>query len=347
MKTVKVPSRTEYEIAITNDGLENLSAEFGILKADKVFVLTDTNVAPLYLSGLIAALEKAGFKTAYKIIPAGEEFKTPATYLGVIDAMALAGLNRKDAVVSLGGGVVSDIAGFAAATYMRGISFVTCPTTLLAAIDAAVGGKTGVDLPQGKNLLGAFKAPELVLVSAKTFATLPDKEIRNGLGESVKYAVLRGGEVLRVCSEEEFGKDPENFVAVNVAVKADVVARDFTEKGERKLLNLGHTFAHAAEKLSGYTLPHGVAVAKGLSLAAEYAVRSGKMSASEKTKIDGLIKKCGIDPAMEFGIEEMLPHIGWDKKMVSPTEVDLVVPYAVGDVRIEKTPLVKIAEVLS
>lgn len=347
MKTVKVATAPEYEVVITNESLGSLSEKFGILKAEKVFVLTDTNVAPLYLSELISALDKAGKSAVYKIIPAGEEFKTPETFLEVIDAMASFGLKRTDAVVSLGGGVVSDIAGFAAATYMRGIPFVTCPTTLLAAIDAAVGGKTGVDLKQGKNLLGAFKAPELVAVSAKTFATLPDKEIKNGLGEAVKYAVLRGGEVLNVCSEEEFRKDPEKFVAVNVAVKADIVARDFTEKGERKLLNLGHTFAHAAEKLSGYALPHGVAVAKGLSLVAEYAVRSGKMPASEKLKIDNLIIKCGIEPAMEFRAEELLPHIGWDKKMVSDTEVDLVVPYAVGDVRIEKTPLAKIAEVLS
>lgn len=347
MKIIKVESEPSYEIVISNGSLETLSEYFGILKANKVFVLTDANVAPLYLSELLATLKKLGFDASFKVIPAGEEFKTTATYLEVIDAMAEAGLNRKDAVVALGGGVVSDIAGFAAATYMRGISFVTCPTTLLAAIDAAVGGKTGVDLPQGKNLLGAFKAPELVAVSTKTFATLPDKEIRNGLGEAVKYAVLRGGEVLEVCSEEAFRNDPEKFVALNVAVKADIVGRDFTEKGERKLLNLGHTFAHVAEKLSGYSLPHGVAVAKGLSMVAEYAVRSGKMPASEKLKIDNLIRKCGIEPAMEFRAEQLLPHIGWDKKMVSSTEVDLVVPYAVGDVRIEKTPLAKIAEVLS
>lgn len=347
MKKLTVNSAPDYDVVITNDGLGSVCEHLGSLKAKKLFLVSDTNVAPLYLGKLKNGLSDGGFSVYEKIIPAGEEYKTPETFLSVIDAMAEAGLTRQDAVVSLGGGVVSDIAGFAAATYMRGIDFVTCPTTLLAAIDAAIGGKTGVDLPQGKNLLGAFKAPKLVFVATDTFGTLPEKEIRNGLGEAVKYAVLKGGELLGICSEEAFSEDPEKFVYLNAEVKADIVGRDFTEKGERKLLNLGHTFAHAAEKLSDYTLPHGVAVAKGVSLAADYAVKCGKMEASEKEKIDGLISQCGIDPEMGYTVAEMLPHIGWDKKMEASGKVSLVVPYAIGDVRWESTELSEIAEVLS
>lgn len=347
MKKLTVKSNPNYDVVITNEGLGSVNEYFGSLKAKKLFIVSDTKVAPLYLDELKNGLIKGGYSLFEKVIPAGEEYKTPATYLSVIDAMAEAGLTRQDAVVSLGGGVVSDIAGFAAATYMRGIDFVTCPTTVLAAIDAAIGGKTGVDLPQGKNLLGAFHAPRLVFVATDTFKTLPEKEIKNGLGEAVKYAVLRGGELLGVCSEEAFLKDPERFVYLNAEVKADIVGRDFTEKGERKLLNLGHTFAHAAEKLSQYALPHGVAVAKGISLASSYAVKCGKMQPDDKIKIDGFIRKCGINPDMEYAVSEMIAHIGWDKKMEASGKVSLVVPYAIGDVRYESTELSAIAEVLS
>ena len=347
MKKLTVKSNPSYDVVIANGGLDSVCEHFGNLKAKKLFLVSDSNGAPLYLDELKNGFVKGGYTVFEKVIPAGEECKTPATYLSVIDAIAEAGLTRQDAVVSLGGGVVSDIAGFAAATYMRGIDFVTCPTTVLAAIDAAIGGKTGVDLPQGKNLLGAFHAPRLVYVATDTFKTLPECEIKNGLGEAVKYAVLRGGEILEVCSEDAFLKDPEKFVYLNAEVKADIVSRDFNEKGERKLLNLGHTFAHAAEKLSDYKLPHGVAVAKGISTAAAYAVACGKMQQDEKEKIDGLIKKCGINPEMEYTVSEMIAHIGWDKKMEASGKVSLVVPYAVGDVRYESTGLSAIAEVLS
>lgn len=347
MKKLTVKSNPNYDVVIKSDGLGSVKEYLGSLKAKKLFIVSDSNVAPLYLPELKNGLIKGGYSVFEKVIPAGEEYKTAATYLSVVDAIAEAGLTRQDAVVSLGGGVVSDIAGFAAATYMRGIDFVTCPTTLLAAIDAAIGGKTGVDLPQGKNLLGAFHAPRLVFVATDTFKTLPECEIKNGLGEAVKYAVLRGGELLDVCSEEAFLKDPERFVYLNAEVKADIVGRDFTEKGERKLLNLGHTFAHAAEKLSDYKLPHGVAVAKGISTVAAYAVKCGKMQPDEKAKIDGFIRKCGINPEMEYSAEEMIAHIGWDKKMEASGKVSLVVPYAVGDVRWESTELSAISEVLS
>lgn len=347
MRKLTVNGADSYDVIITNEGLGSVCAHLGMLNAKKLFIVTDSNVAPLYLEELKNGLTEGGFSVYSEVIPAGEEYKTPKTYLEVIAAIADAGLTRGDAVLSLGGGVVSDVAGFAAATYMRGVDFVACPTTLLAAIDAAIGGKSGVDLPQGKNLLGAFKAPRLVFVATKTFATLPAAEIKNGLGEAVKYAVLRGGELLDVCSEEGFLNDPEKFVYLNAAVKADIVGRDFAEKGERKLLNLGHTFAHAAEKLSNFTLPHGVAVAKGVSLAAVYAVKCGKMKVSEKEKTDDLIKRCGIEPEMGYEVSEMLPHFGWDKKMESGGKVSLVVPYAIGDVRIESTELSEIAEVLS
>ncbi len=347
MKKLTVKSNSSYDVIIESGGLGSVNQYLGSLKAKKLFIVSDTNVAPLYLDKLKDGLIKGGYSVFVKVIPAGEQYKTSATYLSVIDGIARAGLTRQDAVVSLGGGVVSDIAGFAAATYMRGIDFVTCSTTLLAAIDAAIGGKTGVDLPQGKNLLGAFHAPKLVFVATDTFKTLPDCEIKNGLGEAVKYAVLKGGELLEVCSEEAFRKDPETFVYLNAEVKADIVGRDFTEKGERKLLNLGHTFAHAAEKLSDYKLPHGVAVAKGISTVAAYAVKCGKMQPDEKVKIDGFIRKCGINPEMEYAVSDMLKHIGWDKKMEASGRVSLVVPYAVGDVRWESTALSEIAGVLS
>jgi len=344
MKKVKVSGETPYEIIIEKGALNKVCDYAGFLSFKKVMIVTDETVAPLYLSAVKTSLESAGKICHETILPQGEEHKTPKSYLQIIDALAERGFTRKDLVLALGGGVVSDIAGFAAATYMRGIDFIVCPTTLLSAIDASVGGKTGVDLKQGKNLLGAFHAPRLVLIDINSFKTLSESEIKNGMGEGIKYAVLTGGELSKMV---EVGiKDLERFIELCVSYKKDIVERDFKESGDRKLLNLGHTFAHAAEKLSNYTLPHGIAVAKGLMSVSEYAYRTNKLSFKDKEKIKNMIKAAGIDETMPYKINELAFVMRMDKKADSDGEVSLVVPYSVGECKIEKTSIDKIVEVL-
>ena len=256
--------------------------------AGPMAVVTDSNVGPLYAAQL-------GEATAVITLPAGEQHKTLDTMRAIYDQLLAAGLDRQGTIVALGGGVVGDMAGFAAATYLRGVSFVQCPTSLLAMVDASVGGKTGVDLPQGKNLVGAFKQPTAVLADVATLATLPAAEMASGMAEVVKHGLIAGGrlwqrlaatedtetieksrgENLRDLRNLRFFQETQSLIINAVAVKRDVVQADPFERGRRAVLNLGHTFGHAIEQVSGYAIRHGEGVAMGLAAAANLSARLG------------------------------------------------------------------------
>ena len=291
MKTVEVKLNNPYSVLIGYGIFENLGERVkSVLRANKLLIVSDSNVASLYLDRAQKALLSVGFEVYSFVFEAGEKSKTPQTYLDIIDCLGANGFKRSDAVVALGGGVVGDIAGFAAATYMRGIDVVQVPTTLLAMIDSSVGGKTGVDLAYGKNLLGAFHQPKLVIADPELLDSMPHREWCNGIGEGIKYACLAGGEIFDMLDERLNESVLDDFIALCVEYKADIVAKDEKEGGLRKLLNFGHTVGHAVEKLSDFKIAHGVAVAYGIYVMANAAKKHGELSDSDYESIIDMLE---------------------------------------------------------
>lgn len=293
-------------------------------------VVTNDVVGPLHAAHVVAGLLRARLPHAVVTLPDGEAHKTLDTVRGLYDAFLGAGLERGGAVVALGGGVVGDTAGFAAATYLRGVALVQAPTTLLAMLDASLGGKVGVNLPRGKNLAGAFVRPSFVAADPETLETLPPIELRNGLAEMVKAALI-GDPAL--FTELEAGAEPAapDRIRRAAAVKLAIVAEDPYEHGRRALLNLGHTFAHAIELVSGYGLAHGQAVAMGLVLSARLAHARGLCDAELPARIERLLAALELPAATDLDAGAVIDAMAADKKRHAGRR-RFVLPRAVGDV---------------
>lgn len=303
--------------------------------AGKLLVVTDEVVAPLWLPRLEQGL--AGRAFAKCVLPGGEEQKTLFNVAAIIDALVAARLNRDGMVLALGGGVIGDIAGFAAASYQRGIAFVQLPTTLLAQVDSAVGGKTGVNHPGGKNLIGAFHQPSAVITDTDTLSTLPERELRAGFAEIVKAALIADAAFFSWLEANAASLLARDAAALAYAIrraceiKAAIVAEDEREQGRRALLNLGHSFAHAIEAGAGYgRVLHGEAVATGLVLAAELSARTGRLPGTDVLRIRELLSSAGlpVDPP-RLGRQRMLDLMGMDKK-VAGGRLRLVLLDAIG-----------------
>ncbi len=329
-----------YEIHV-GDGL--LAHVGGLLRATgapsgtPIAVVSNPVVAPLYGARVDAALRSAGLQPLACSIPDGEQHKTLATVAALYEQFLAAGLDRGGTVLSLGGGVTGDIAGFAAATFMRGVRFVQVPTTLLAMVDASVGGKTGVDLPQGKNLVGAFKQPALVVIDPTVLATLPVEEIRSGVAEMIKHGIIGAPDLL--AELEATAHDTQHAIrnaqiARSLRVKIAVVEEDPFEGGRRAVLNMGHTLGHALERLSGFTLRHGPAVGIGLVAAARIAADLGRAAPSLADRVGALLSAWGLPvrcpPFDADAIWEAMAH---DKKRRG-RRLRWVLPRAVGEVEI-------------
>ena len=289
----------------------------------KAAIVSNTTVAPLYLAKLQHTLRKAGIESVDIILPDGEKFKNHGTLNLIYDALLKSRCERTTPLIALGGGVVGDMTGFAAATFLRGVPFIQIPTTLLAQVDSSVGGKTGINHPLGKNMIGAFYQPQLVLADTDTLNTLPDKELSAGIAEVIKYGLIRDLpflEWLEQNIEKLRSRDP---AALQFAItrscenKAEVVAADERESGERALLNLGHTFGHAIESGMGYGVwLHGEGVAAGTIMAADLSHRLGWISAQDIMRIGSLYKRAGLPvTAPDLGIEKYLELMGLDKKV--------------------------------
>ena len=310
------------------------------LGTHQVAVITNTKVGPLFLDKLMASL--GGVAADVIELQDGERFKTLDTYASVIDTLMDKRHNRTTTLIALGGGVIGDLAGFAAATFQRGVAFVQVPTTLLAQVDASVGGKTGVNHPGGKNMIGAFHQPRCVLADTATLATLPGREYRAGLAEVVKYGVIWSADFF---AELERRIDALNqldaavladVVRQSCAIKAAVVAEDEREQGRRAILNYGHTFGHALETLTGYDqLLHGEAVAIGMVLAADCARRHGLLDEASVQRIRGLVGALGLPTEVPAAIDPSaaLAAMGMDKKVVDG-RLRLVLPERIGAVRV-------------
>jgi 3-dehydroquinate synthase len=312
-----------YEVHI-DSGLLDSPRLAALVPGAQAFVLSDSNVAPLYLERVRAAL--AGKQLSSLVIPAGEQEKTLLRFGEAMAALAAAGASRDVTVLALGGGVVGDLAGFAAACWMRGVRFVQLPTTLLAMVDSSVGGKTAVDLPAGKNLVGAFHQPVAVLADLRTLSTLPAHELRAGLAEVVKAAAIADPDFfawLEANAEGLVAGDEallEHAIATSVAFKAGVVARDEREQGERMLLNLGHTFGHAIETAQGYGgLLHGEAVAVGMVCAATLSAQLDMAPAEDTRRLQSLLTRLGLPTSVPAGLDgkALLTRMRLDKKAVS------------------------------
>ena len=349
MYKCSVKLNNSYDIIIDKGLLENAGEYIGkcIPQAKQALVVADSNVYPLYYDKVKNSLEKAGLETAGFQFQAGEESKNFATYESIIDACASEHLTREDVIIALGGGVTGDIAGFAAATYMRGIKVVQLPTTLLAGIDSSIGGKTGIDIAQGKNLVGAFHQPSIVLYDLDTLETLPADEFKNGLGEGVKYAILMGGRPLELLLEGLNEDNIEEFVALCAKYKADIVMADEKEGGQRKLLNLGHTIGHAIEKKSNYTIPHGLAVIKGILYIAKGAVKNGTL---QKEALDTIIEICKmykLNYVLDTDVKDIVDEIISDKKMHADGSISFIDIEALGLCKIKKTTIKGLGEYIS
>ena len=315
-----------YPIRIASGLLDDQAAWREAIRGVHVLVVSDENVAPLYATRLREALAHAPGKPVRVetlVLPGGEAHKNLAAVAKVLDALAQLGATRDACVLALGGGVVGDIAGFAAACWMRGVDFVQFPTTLLAMVDSSVGGKTGIDHPAGKNLIGAFHQPRAVVADLDILATLPDRELRAGLAEVVKTACIGDADFfawLEAHADALLARDPEalgHAIAACCRFKAGVVARDERETGERALLNFGHTFGHALEAEAGYgTLLHGEAVAAGMVLAARLSACLGKAEPSDTRRLAGLLRRFGLPVAPPPGLsaDALLARMRLDKK---------------------------------
>lgn len=324
MTEIQVNASSRYSV-VTGD-LKNIALSVKkVIKPCRVAVISDENVEKHYLSVVKNSLEREGYEVFSFVILAGEQYKNFAVYQSILKFLIEKKLTRQDVVLSLGGGVVSDMAGFAAATYLRGVKHVIVPTTLLSIIDASIGGKTAIDVEEGKNLVGAFYQPSLVYVDINVLKTLPEKEILSGLGEGIKYALLEGGRLYDIVKGGVNEDNLLEFVTLCIKCKVKIVEADEKEGNLRKLLNLGHTFGHAIEKVSNYEIPHGVAVVKGI----EYIVRNYcDIAEEQKEEIFALAKRYGYDKYDYSG--DLYVFLENDKKRVLNEKIDLVTLDGIG-----------------
>lgn len=317
-----------------------------IVKGDSMMVVTDENVAPLYLNRCIQSLEKEGFDVYSFVIPPGEESKSGEMYLRLVNDLASIPLTRADALIALGGGVVGDLTGFAAATYLRGIKVIQVPTTLLAAVDSSVGGKTAINLPAGKNLAGAFHQPALIWCDPSLLETLPAKIYQDGMAEVIKYGVIADADLFTMLGNKDFAQSHvENIIQRCVSIKKKFVEEDEHDTGVRQLLNFGHTIGHAIEIASDFEISHGCAVAKGMAYMAEIAEKQGWCDSETKNRIIDLLKLYEFDLAITFDKEVLYDIMKADKKRKG-NFIDIVVPETIGKCRLQRITTEELGEIL-
>ena len=339
MTTVTVRASRPYEVTIGRGLLDTVGRQAaGQWKGRSAAVVSDSTVAPLYLNRVKDSLERAGFQVHSFVFPAGEDQKNGGPYLKLLEFLAARRLTRADGLIALGGGVVGDLAGFAAATFLRGIGFLQLPTTLLAAVDSSVGGKTAIDLTNGKNLAGVFYQPQAVLCDLDTLDTLPAEVFADGCAEVIKYGMIGDPALLARLETVDFRADPEELVARCVAQKRDLVEQDEFDTGARQLLNLGHTLGHGVEACSGYTVSHGRAVAIGMTLVTRAAVAFGRCPAEVLPRLRWLLERYGLPDATADSAQALYEKTLSDKKRSGDT-ISLVVPVAWGASQLVRIPV--------
>ena len=347
IRTIQVHTVPAYMVSIGSGLLQ----QCGTLLRDtlglcRIAVITDSTVAPLYLATVTDSLASAGFAVSSFVFPAGEANKNFETLSSILEFLAEERMTRTDAIAALGGGVCGDMAGFAAATFLRGIRYVQLPTTVLSAVDSSVGGKTAIDLKAGKNLAGAFLQPAAVLCDTDCLASLPTPVFADGAAEAIKTGVLCDETLFALFEDGSLTSAPAEVIARCIAYKAGVVERDEKEQGERKLLNLGHTVGHAIEKCSGYAIPHGHAVAAGLAIIARSAEALGWTEEPIAKRIAACLERNHLPTGTDFSAEELAAAASADKKR-SGSDITLVIPKRIGCCELRKMPATDLLRVIS
>ncbi|MFA6929608.1 MAG: 3-dehydroquinate synthase [Lentisphaeria bacterium] len=344
MRCVAVKTGKPYEVRI-EQGLLRKTGDFlrshGL--SGRIALISDDRVFPLHGAALIEVLSQVGFQVLTYTFPNGEQAKTMGTVNSILEFLAENSLTRSDCIVALGGGVVGDIAGFCAAIYLRGIRYVQLPTTLLAAIDSSVGGKTGVDLSSGKNLAGAFWQPEMVLCDPGVFATLPEEVFNEGVAEAVKYGVIADPALFTLLSEGHLRQQLEAVIERCVGIKSQLVSEDEFDCGKRQLLNFGHTIGHAVEKCSHFQVRHGQAVAIGMVMMAELAWLQGWSEKNCTAAIRETLLRYQLPVESPFEFSNLVSTMRSDKKRKGG-EITLVIPERIGVAVLKRIPVEDLAK---
>ena len=347
IQTIEVHTSPAYAVLIGGGLLRDCGQRLReVLGLCHVAVVTDSVVSLLYLDTVTASLRDAGFTVSSHVFPAGEPHKNLETLSGILEFLAESRLTRSDCVVALGGGVTGDMAGFAAAVYLRGIRCVQIPTTLLSAVDSSVGGKTAIDLKAGKNLAGSFLQPAAVLCDTDCLASLPAEVFADGAAEAIKTGVLCDESLFSLFEADHLETDPAEVIARCVAYKAGVVERDEKEQNERRLLNLGHTVGHAIEKCSSYAIPHGHAVAAGLAIIARSAEALGWTDGPIAARIAACLAKNGLPTGSTYNAQALAGAALADKKR-SGNEITLVIPRRIGQCQLKKIPVTELLPIIA
>ena len=358
-RKIDVPTKErDYQVLVGRDLLESLLGiaqeaykKSGASQFDKVFFISDSNVWKIYEKKVTSSFNAANVEFGSFVFPAGEKSKNPSVLFACVEKMAKVHLTRDSLVVAVGGGVACDLGGFAAATYMRGVSVLQVPTSLLAMVDASVGGKTAVDLKNGKNMFGAFHQPIAVVADVDVLKTLEDAQFNDAIGEIIKHAILADKMMFEVLGSEKLTKDSietgkiDDLVAANIAIKRDIVVEDEKEKGLRQTLNLGHTIGHAIEAASNYEISHGNCVAAGISILVSGLAKTGRLKQNIAEKIVSTIKFQGLMTETNFSTKQLLELIASDKKRHSDY-VNVVIVKDICDCCVEKMTLEEISQFL-
>jgi len=346
MITVKVRTNPSYDVEIGRGMLHECGKRIRErTKASAACIIADENVAPIYGDTVKKSLEDAGFRTVIYTFKPGEDHKSMATVCDALEFLASEKLTRSDIVVALGGGIAGDMAGYISASYLRGIDFVQLPTTLLAAVDSSVGGKTGVNLKAGKNLAGAFHQPIYVLCDCDCLDTLSYDILADGISESIKYGVIFDRELFDKLKNDDIRDSIVEVTAKCIQLKADVVERDVLDKGDRQLLNLGHTFGHAIEKCSNYEVSHGHAVAIGMVLAARAAVKMGMLDEIAVDEVIEILEKYDLPTKTDIDPSKLLEVMLNDKKRTGDS-INLVLPESIGHCVLKKMNVSDLKDVM-
>lgn len=339
MKTVSVSASNQYDVRIGEGILKDLgSYTASVHRVCKAAIISDSNVWPIYGGTVTESLKNAGFESVHYVFRAGESSKNAATYLDILNFLAENKITRSDIIIALGGGVVGDIAGFAAATFLRGIAYIQIPTTLLAMVDSSVGGKTAIDLPAGKNLVGAFKQPKLVVCDTATLSTLPHELFLDGCAEVIKYGMLYDPDLIDYLMEAGPAFDRETVIAKCVGFKRDVVQEDEFDTGARQKLNLGHTIGHGIEARSNFQISHGRAVAAGMAIVTRAAAEKGICDKEVYETLIALLQCFDLPVGTTFSADELFTSALSDKKRSGGT-VSLIIPKSIGCCDIVPTPV--------
>ena len=348
MKTVRVNASKEYDVVIGRGLLDRAGEQIRAVlpKAVRAAVISDDNVAPLYLERVLDSLSSAGFESLSFVFPHGEQSKNGRTYLEILSFLASSHITRSDVVIALGGGVVGDITGFAAATFLRGVSYVQLPTSLLAMVDSSVGGKTAIDLEEGKNLAGAFCQPEIVLCDLDTLDTLTPEFFIDGSAEVIKYGVLEDEQLFCHLLEKGLSFDREYVVSRCVEIKRDYVVADEFDTGLRRKLNLGHTVGHAVEQCSDYRISHGRGVAIGMAIIASACAAKGLCTSFCRDEIIRGLEALSLPTTTDIALARLMQPMLSDKKR-NGASISLIIPKAIADCDIHTIAVEELEDFLS